>query len=58
MFDPKKKHSERELMELAVRLAEKSVPENDGRSHPMVGHQSRRLCSPDWLSRRKAQLAC
>ncbi len=37
MFDPKKKHNDRELMELAVRLAEKSVCENDGRSHPMVG---------------------
>jgi pyrimidine deaminase RibD-like protein len=37
MFDPKKKHSERELMELALGLAEKSVPENDGRPHPMVG---------------------
>jgi pyrimidine deaminase RibD-like protein len=37
MYDPKQKYSERELMELAVKLAEKSVPENDGRSHPMVG---------------------
>jgi len=37
MFDPNKVHSERELMQLAVLLAEKSVPENDGRSHPMVG---------------------
>src|SRR5258708_7481058 len=37
MFDPKKKHTERALMELAVNLAEESVFENDGRPHPRVG---------------------
>jgi diaminohydroxyphosphoribosylaminopyrimidine deaminase/5-amino-6-(5-phosphoribosylamino)uracil reductase len=37
VFDPKRKHRERELMELAVRLAEKSIPEDNGRLHPMVG---------------------
>jgi len=37
MFDPEKKHTDRELMELAVRVAEKSVFEGDGRLHPMVG---------------------
>jgi pyrimidine deaminase RibD-like protein len=37
MFDPKKKHTERELMDLAVMVAERSVFENDGRPHPMVG---------------------
>jgi len=37
MFDPGKKHNECELMELAVGLAEKSVFEDDGRPHPMVG---------------------
>jgi pyrimidine deaminase RibD-like protein len=37
MFDPTKKYNERELMELAVKLAEHSVAEDDGRPHPMVG---------------------
>jgi pyrimidine deaminase RibD-like protein len=37
MFDPNKRLTERELMELAVKLAEKSIPEDDGRSHPTVG---------------------
>lgn len=37
MFDPNKKHNHRELMELAVKVAEKSVFENDGRPHPRVG---------------------
>jgi pyrimidine deaminase RibD-like protein len=36
LFDPNKKYSDRELMEIAVSLAEKSVPE-DQRLHPMVG---------------------
>jgi pyrimidine deaminase RibD-like protein len=37
MFDSTKKHTERELMELATALAEESIPENDGRVHPLVG---------------------
>ena len=37
MSDPKKRQTERELMELAVALAEESIPENDGRAHPKVG---------------------
>jgi pyrimidine deaminase RibD-like protein len=37
MFDPKNKHTERELMELAVTMAEQSIPEDDGRAHPAVG---------------------
>jgi pyrimidine deaminase RibD-like protein len=37
MLDPNRQYSERELIELAVTLAEKSVSENDGRSHPLVG---------------------
>ena len=37
MFDPTKQHNEHELMELAITLAQKSISENDGRSHPMVG---------------------
>jgi hypothetical protein len=32
MYDATRKYREREPMELAVRLAEKSAPENDGRS--------------------------
>jgi pyrimidine deaminase RibD-like protein len=36
MFDPTKRLTERELMELAVKLAEKSIPE-DGGPHPLVG---------------------
>lgn len=36
MFDPGKKLTERELMDLAVRLAKVSVPEAGG-PHPMVG---------------------
>ncbi|MGA3101404.1 MAG: deaminase [Terracidiphilus sp.] len=36
MFDQNKSLTERELMELAVKLAEKSIPE-DGGPHPMVG---------------------
>lgn len=36
MFDPNKMLTERELMELAVRLAEKSIPEAGG-PHPLVG---------------------
>src|SRR5260370_14258216 len=37
MFEPNKKYSERELMQLAVSMAEKGIPESDGRAHPMVG---------------------
>jgi pyrimidine deaminase RibD-like protein len=37
MFDPNRKYTERELMELAVGLAGKSISENDGRTHPLVG---------------------
>lgn len=37
MFDRTKQYKERELMELAVRVAGQSVPENDGRIHPLVG---------------------
>jgi pyrimidine deaminase RibD-like protein len=36
MFDPSKKLNERGLMELAVKLAEKSISEDDG-PHPKVG---------------------
>ena len=36
MFDANKRLSERELMELAVKVAEQSIPE-DGGPHPMVG---------------------
>ena len=37
MVDANKKYNGRELMEIAVNVAERSVSENDGRSHPMVG---------------------
>jgi pyrimidine deaminase RibD-like protein len=37
MFDPTQKYTERELMELAVNMAGKSLPEEDGRAHPCVG---------------------
>jgi pyrimidine deaminase RibD-like protein len=35
-FDPSKRLSERELMDLAVKVSEKSIPEVGG-PHPMVG---------------------
>src|SRR5271157_335893 len=37
MYDATKKYNDHDLMDIAVKLAEKSVPENDGRSHPFVG---------------------
>ena len=37
MYDANTKYKERELRELAVRLAGKSVFESDGRPHPMAG---------------------
>lgn len=36
-FDPKKKYTDHELMGLAVKIAEQSHPEDDGRIHPLVG---------------------
>jgi hypothetical protein len=38
LFDPKKQYSERELMQLAVTIAGKSVAEDDGRIHPSLSH--------------------